>query len=93
MDNSKVVVVIVTFNRSAIIQKALDCIESQTYFISNIVVVDNNSSDNTSEILLERKKKNSKISIVSSSENVGYGAGLALGMNWSMENLDVDFFG
>ena len=93
MNNSKVVVVIVTFNRSEIIQKALNCIEAQTFKVSNIVIVDNNSTDNTIEILLERKKLNNKISIVMSSTNIGYGAGLALGMNWTIDNnLEVDYF-
>lgn len=91
MENSKVAVVVVTYNRSEVIQKTLDCLQAQTYPISNIIVVDNNSSDNTIAGLLERKKKDDRISIVSSSENIGYGAGLALGMNWVLENTDGDY--
>ena len=91
MENSKVAVVVVTYNRSEVIQKTLDCLQAQTYLISNIIVVDNNSSDNTIEGLLERKKMDTRISIVTSSENIGYGAGLALGMNWGLENTAVDY--
>ena len=91
MEKSKVAVVIVTYNRSDVIQKTLDCLQAQTHPISNIIVVDNMSSDNTIIGLLERKKKDDRISIVSSTENIGYGAGLALGMNWGLENTDVDY--
>ena len=91
MENSKVAVVVVTYNRSEVIQKTLDCLQAQTYLISDIIVVDNNSSDITIEGLLERKKMDTRISIVTSSENIGYGAGLALGMNWGLENTAVDY--
>ena len=91
MENSKVAAIIVTYNRSEVIQKTLDCLQAQTYPISNIIVVDNNSSDNTIAGLLERKNHDARISIVSSSENIGYGSGLALGMDWALKNTAVDY--
>lgn len=91
MQKSNITVVMVTYNRRDIVQNALDCLLAQTQPISNIVVVDNCSSDDSIEVLLERKKADDRISIVRSAENGGFGAGLALGMNWALENLNSDF--
>jgi GT2 family glycosyltransferase len=91
MQKSNITVVMVTYNRRDIVQKALDCLSTQTQPISNIVVVDNCSTDDSIEVLLERKKADDTISIVRSTENGGFGAGLALGMNWALENLNSDF--
>jgi rhamnopyranosyl-N-acetylglucosaminyl-diphospho-decaprenol beta-1,3/1,4-galactofuranosyltransferase len=91
MQKSNITVVMVTYNRRDIVQNALDCLLAQTQPISNIVVVDNCSSDDSIEVLLERKKADNRISIVRSTENGGFGAGLALGMNWALENLNSDF--
>jgi GT2 family glycosyltransferase len=91
MQKSNITVVMVTYNRRDIVQKALDCLQAQTQPILNIVVVDNCSIDDTIEVLLERKKVDNRISIVRSSENGGFGAGLALGMNWALENLNSDY--
>jgi GT2 family glycosyltransferase len=91
MENSKVAAIIVTYNRRDIVQEALDCLQAQTHQISNIIIVDNNSSDDTIQVLLERKDKDPRISIVKSTENAGFGAGLALGMNWALANLNPDY--
>jgi rhamnopyranosyl-N-acetylglucosaminyl-diphospho-decaprenol beta-1,3/1,4-galactofuranosyltransferase len=91
IQNKRVAAIMVTYNRRDVVQEALDCLQSQTYPIDYIVVVDNNSSDDTIQVLLERKKKDQRISIVNSTENAGFGAGLALGMNWSLDNLHPDY--
>jgi len=81
----------VTYNRQDIVLEALDCLQAQTHQVDHIVIVDNNSLDDTIEVLLERKDRDPRISIVRSFENLGFGAGLALGMNWALENLIPDF--
>ena len=91
MQKNNITVVMVTYNRRDIVQKALDCLVAQTEPISNIVVVDNFSTDDTLDVLIERQKKDNRISIVKSQENAGFGAGLALGMNWALKNLNSDF--
>lgn len=91
IQNKNITAVMVTYNRRDIVQEALDCLQVQTYKVSNIVIVDNHSSDDTMEVLLERQHRDSRISIVKSSENAGFGAGLALGMNWALENLNSDY--
>ncbi len=91
MKEKKVTVVMVTYNRRDIVQQALDCLQKQTYPIYNIVVVDNHSSDDTLEVLYQRKENDSRIEIVTSIENSGFGAGLGLGMNWAKDNLVNDF--
>ena len=91
MQKNNITVVMVTYNRRDIVQKALDCLVAQTEPISNIVVVDNFSTDDTLDVLIERQKKDNRISIVKSQENAGFGAGLALGMNLALINLNSDF--
>jgi rhamnopyranosyl-N-acetylglucosaminyl-diphospho-decaprenol beta-1,3/1,4-galactofuranosyltransferase len=91
MIDKKVTVVMVTYNRRDIVQQALDCLKKQTYPISYIVVVDNHSSDDTLEVLHQRKETDSRIEVITSSENRGFGEGLGLGMNWAKDNLVTDF--
>ena len=91
MQNKNVAAIMVTYNRQDIVQEALDCLQAQTHQVAHIVIVDNNSSDDTIQVLLERKDKDPRISIVKSTENAGFGAGLALGMNWALANLNPDF--
>jgi GT2 family glycosyltransferase len=66
-------------------------LQAQTHQVAHIVIVDNDSSDDTIQVLLERKDKDPRISIVKSTENSGFGAGLALGMNWALANLNPDY--
>ncbi len=91
MHNKNVAAIMVTYNRQDIVLEALDCLQAQTHQVAHIVIVDNNSSDDTIEVLLERKNKDPRISIIRSFENSGFGAGLALGMNWALENLSPDY--
>ena len=91
MHNKNVAAIMVTYNRQDIVLEALDCLQAQTHQVAHIVIVDNNSSDDTIEVLLERKDRDPRISIVRSFENSGFGAGLALGMNWALENLSPDY--
>jgi rhamnopyranosyl-N-acetylglucosaminyl-diphospho-decaprenol beta-1,3/1,4-galactofuranosyltransferase len=91
MQNKNIAAIMVTYNRQNIVQEALDCLQAQTHQVAHIVIVDNNSSDDTIQVLLERKDNDPRISIVKSTENAGFGAGLALGMNWALENLSADY--
>jgi len=92
MNVKKVAVVIVTFNRNSVIQETLNCMQAQLYPLSHIIVVDNNSTDNTLEELYKRVALDDRIIVLESPINFGFGAGLALGMKWAINNnYDLDY--
>jgi rhamnopyranosyl-N-acetylglucosaminyl-diphospho-decaprenol beta-1,3/1,4-galactofuranosyltransferase len=89
---SNVTVIMVTFNRSNIIQESIDFVLRQNYAIANLVIVDNCSTDNTIELLELLHNDDNRIHIVRSNFNGGYASGLDIGINWAEENLQSDFY-
>ena len=53
----RVAAVVVTFNRSDLLQRSLAAIEKQSYLPAKLFVVDNASTDSTPEILKNRQMK------------------------------------
>jgi GT2 family glycosyltransferase len=92
MKSFKITVVMVTYNRTTIVNEALDCLQNQSYPIENIVVIDNASTDSTKEDLLKRKEKDARIVLLTREANGGYAAGLEMGIFWALANLETDFF-
>ena len=88
----KVTVVMVTYNRSTVVSEALDCLQKQSYPIDSIVIIDNASTDDTKAVLLKRKLEDNRISILNRSTNGGYAAGLDMGISWSLNHLETDYF-
>jgi len=88
----KITVVMVTYNRTAIVSEALDCLQNQSYPIETIIVVDNASTDSTKIDLLKRKEKDNRIIILNRASNGGYAAGLETGIVWGQDNLNTDYF-
>ncbi len=87
-DPMRVATVIVTFDRSALLVRALRALAAQTRPPEGVVVVDNASSDDTLKVLA---RDFSLVDVVKMDENVGVNAGLAVGMQRARE-LGFDAF-
>ena len=76
LPRSDVAVVLVTFNRAALLRECLEGILAQTLSnrISAIYVIDNASSDNTQDLMRESYALNPQVKYIRMPENVG-GAG------------------
>lgn len=84
MENIKIGVVVVTFNRKKLLSKSLEGILSQTYPVDSIFVIDNNSNDGTDEIFKE-KFNNPKIKYLKLDKNLGSAGGFKNGAQLAYE--------
>ena len=73
----RVVLVIVTFNRSSVLAETLRASAGQTRPPDAVLVVDNGSRDDTVEMIT---RDFPEVEVLEAGDNIGYGAGLALGM-------------
>ncbi|MBQ1311283.1 MAG: glycosyltransferase [Blautia sp.] len=78
------ILVIVTFNRIALLKKCLQAAFSQTTPYSAVVIVDNSSADGTREYL-KSFQKDSRIFVLTEEKNVGGAGGFADGVQKAME--------
>lgn len=92
MNNCKIGVVLVTFNRLSKLKKAVQCYASQNTLPSYMIIVDNASSDGTKEFLDEWKQKdeNFKKILVELPENIGGSGGFYEGLKHAAK-LDADW--
>lgn len=74
---SKVIAVVLTYNRQDLLQLCLASIYSQTHTCDQVIVVDNASDDNTQEMLSELDYTNIKVCLLS--HNVGAAGGFNAG--------------
>ncbi|NYT72929.1 glycosyltransferase family 2 protein [Halomonas sp. QX-2] len=74
---SKVIAVILTYNRQDLLQLCLASIYSQTCICDQVIVVDNASNDNTQKMLSEMDYPNLKVYLLS--KNVGAAGGFNAG--------------
>lgn len=81
MNKAKVGIVVVTYNRLALLQEEIEALRKQTYKEFQIVVVNNSSTDGTLEWL---KGQNDIITITQG--NVGGAGGFYTGMKYVAEN-------
>ncbi|MDO5034524.1 MAG: glycosyltransferase family 2 protein [Actinomycetaceae bacterium] len=86
----KVAAVVVTYNRSELLKKALTALEEQDYPVTQIIVIDNASTDDTEEVLRTRKNK-ARIRVHRLRNNTGGAGGFYYGMDVAFD-LDVDAF-
>ena len=75
-------VIVLNLNGESIIQRCLDCLLAQTYPNLEIIVVDNGSTDGSLAIL-EGYLTTGKVSVVSSTKNVGCPGGRNLGLRYA----------
>lgn len=74
-------IVVVTYNRLALLKEAIDSLRNQTYLNRDIVVVNNGSTDGTQEWL-----KSQKDLITITQENLGGAGGFFTGMKYVAEH-------
>lgn len=83
----KIIAVIVTYNRKALLEECLLAISGQSLVLDTILIIDNASTDGTIETLqqngwLERPK----IQLIALKENTGGAGGFAAGMQYAFEH-------
>ncbi|HNG63528.1 MAG TPA: glycosyltransferase, partial [Ferruginibacter sp.] len=77
----KVIAVVVTYNRKALLSECINALRNQTRTLDAILVVNNGSTDDTEEWLLNQKDL-----YFVTQKNVGSSGGFATGINWAYEN-------
>ncbi|MBB6327825.1 GT2 family glycosyltransferase [Algoriphagus iocasae] len=85
-----VTAIIVTYNRLNILKQNLTCVLGQNIVPNNVIIVDNGSNDGTVEFLESLKLEN--VSNIFLQNNIGFGGGLAEGMNKAIVDFDPDYF-
>ena len=86
VDNKKfplISIIIPTFNRELLVEKAVKSAICQTYPNFEIVIIDNASEDRTIERTLSLVKDNSRVSVIRNKKNIGPVANWFLGVNLS----------
>lgn len=78
---SRVVAVVVSYNRRELLRRVLEGIRSQTRAVQDILVVDNGSTDGTREWLAESFPE---ATVVESAHNGGGAGGFAKGISWAV---------
>lgn len=79
--DSKVAIIVVTYNRLKLLQEEIESLRKQTYHNTQIVVVNNGSTDDT---LVWLEKQTDIITITQS--NIGGAGGFYTGMKYAAEN-------
>ncbi len=88
---SHVCAIMVTHNRLNTLKKSLFYLLDQTAKPDAVVVVNNNSSDGTEEFLASLKNT-AGIDSVNVKTDIGFGGGLAKGVEYAMKHGDYDYF-
>ena len=83
--------ILVTYNRGNILKDILNSILSFEWSYLSFIIVDNCSNDSTPEILNSFSKK-MPITIITSNENIGHGAGLALAFKFITNSVNIPEF-
>ncbi len=79
--NSLVSIIIPTYNRANLVQRAIKSVLTQTYKNIEIIVVDDGSEDNTEEIV--REFNDERIKYIRNKENKGVAASRNIGLKFS----------
>jgi GT2 family glycosyltransferase len=81
-DQTRVVAVVVTWNRRQLLEEALDALGLQTHRLHALVVVDNASTDGTEELLKER----TGLDVQRLAANTGGAGGFAVGIERALSH-------
>jgi GT2 family glycosyltransferase len=89
--NPSIALLMVTYNRSDLLRQILQSIHGFHWEVSDFIIIDNGSEDSTA-VVLEEFKDSLDLLVISESQNVGHGAGLALGLAYiQVKNPKLDF--
>ena len=69
--NPTVSVIIPTYNRAHLVDRAIQSVLNQTYKDFELIIVDDGSTDNTEDIIKEFQKKDERIKYIRHEENRG----------------------
>lgn len=86
-----VTLILVTFNRLALLKETLKAHLSMHRPFDEIIVVDNCSTDGTREYLDETAAQTPSLHVIHSPVNTGGAGGFALGMQYALEHRDPDW--
>lgn len=86
MNDTKFLIIVVTYNRLELLKECIACIRSQIYLKHELLVVDNYSTDGTREFLNEKLKDGERF--ISLGENLGGAGGFHAGL---AETMDSDY--
>jgi rhamnopyranosyl-N-acetylglucosaminyl-diphospho-decaprenol beta-1,3/1,4-galactofuranosyltransferase len=84
----KVALIIVTFNRLEILKKNLEHIGKQSRMPDHVLLIENGSTDGTLDYL----RSQSEFDFLPVGKNIGWSAGLDLGMRKACQKWEFDFF-
>ena len=89
----RVAVVVVTYNRKALLVECLEALLNQTHAPERILVIDNAATDGTPELLAQMGLLNEpSIWYQRLEENLGGAGGFEIGMRLAYSHLDCDWF-
>jgi len=101
--NSKVLIIIPTYNERDNIKKIIEQIlnsspETSSGQVFNLLIIDDNSPDGTGEILDKLQITNNKLQIIHREKKLGLGTAYIQGFKWAVQNnfdyiftMDADF--
>ena len=90
MNNSRIVLLVVTYNRLEKLKKCLSSIDNQTYSKFDVIVIDNSSTDGTENFLKSEEIHNNKLRVYRTEKNLGGAGGFNFGIKKSVE-LNYDY--
>lgn len=85
-ESSTIALLLVTYNRKELLDRILSEIQSFSWSYSRFVVVNNCSTDETSDVIA-RFQKTLELEVIQLNENIGHGAGLAMGLDFLKAEL------
>lgn len=81
-------IIIPTYKRPALLQRAIDSARKQTWPDLSILVLDNASEDETKETVLKMQKKDARIQYVCHAQNIG----MLSQYQYGIEHVQTEFF-
>lgn len=85
----KIALIMVSFNRCSILQQNLEHIKNQLLIPDFVLILNNGSTDGTKEFL---DSQSTWLHAVHLPKNVGFGAGLATGIEYMRKNWKVNYY-
>ena len=90
--DNQVMVIVVTYNREALLERCLKALVSQTVELAYICIVDNASTDDTENLVADYQKRYQKqICYQRLEKNLGGAGGFCSGFRYAMEIPDWDW--